>query len=355
MASGQQAGAVNAAGMNLAEVSAAAAAFELPAPVVSVSLLGSGHIHQTYRVHTPAGDGVLQRLNEQVFPDLEAITENMRRIEAHFVSGGGLARAALRLRPTLAGGFLHRDALGQAWRMLDFIPGTISHDIAPSLKHIEQAARAFGEFQRALDTLPGPPLKETLPGFHDTEQRFLHFQVALAKDAAGRLQGCREEVEVLLAQRHLAGALQARNLPRRTVHNDTKLNNLLFLASTGERWGVIDWDTVMPGLVAHDYGDMVRTMGSEVAEDERDLSRVRLMPERLKAIRRGYLSAVEDWLTPAELDSLSLGAETILFEQAVRFLADHLAGDLYYPCHRPDHNLDRARVQLGLLQSWQQR
>jgi hypothetical protein len=34
----------------------------------------------------------------------------------------------------------------------------------------------------------------------------------------------------------------------------------------------------------------------------------------------------------------------------VRFLADHLAGDVYFRIHRPAHNLDRARAQLRLFE-----
>ena len=235
--------------------------------------------------------------------------------------------------------------------MMNFIQDAVSFDIAPSLQHIENAAQAFGDFQRRLATLPGPLLKETLPGFHDTRSRFARLQKVISADPVGRVAGSAAEIEQVLAHRQLAEALQSLNLPLRTVHNDTKLNNLLFATGTSQPVCVIDWDTVMPGLVAHDFGDMVRTMASDVAEDESDLSRVFLLPDRLAAIARGYFSATQDWLTPAEFETLPLGAQTILFEQAVRFLTDHLEGDLYYPVAYAGHNLTRCRVQLVLLDS----
>jgi hypothetical protein len=34
----------------------------------------------------------------------------------------------------------------------------------------------------------------------------------------------------------------------------------------------------------------------------------------------------------------------------VRFCTDHLDGDVYFRVHRPDHNLQRARVQLRLAE-----
>lgn len=327
---------------------AACAAFDLPAPATGLACHGSGHIHQTYRVNTAAGDFLLQRLNSRVFPDLDAIADNTARIAAHLAGQTG---DRLTPRATRRGGLLHRDAGGHVWRVFDFLNGTRSFDVAPNLAVIEAAARAFGDFQKRLANLPAPPLRETLPGFHDTRQRFARLEHAAAADPAGRRAGCAAELEALLRRRPLASALQELALPVRTVHNDTKLNNLLFDAASGEPRCVIDWDTTMPGLAAHDFGDMVRTMAGDCAEDEADSARVAIVPERLAAILRGYLAAVSDWLTPAELASLDLGARTLLFEQACRFLTDHLEGDVYYPVHRPDHNLVRARVQLALLDS----
>lgn len=329
----------------------AASGFDLPAPPLEAARHGGGHIHQTFLVRTRAGDFLLQRLNERVFPDLDAVMENLQRVAAHLSTSAPSPRHTLRLRRARSGDALLRTGDGAAWRMLDFIPGAVSHDVAPDLDHIRAAACAFGEFQRRLDSLPGPPLKDTLPGFHDTRRRFERFEQVLTADVRDRAATCREEAASLLARRALAPALQELRLPVRTVHNDTKLNNLLFDASTGEALCVIDWDTTMPGLAAHDFGDMARTMASDTAEDEPDTSRARLLPERLAAIREGYLSAVEGWLSPAETRTLDLGARTLLFEQALRFLTDHLEGDVYYPVSRPDHNLIRARVQLALLDS----
>ena len=327
---------------------AACAAFDLPAPVIVIIRHGSGHIHRTYRVSTVAGDFLLQRLNNRVFPDLDAIADNTARIAAHLAGQPG---DRLTPRPTRRGGLLHRDTEGHAWRVFDFLNGTVSFDVAPNLATIEAAAQAFGDFQKRLANLPAPPLRATLPGFHDTRRRFAFLEQAAAADPTGRRAGCAPELAALLQRRPLASALQELALPVRTVHNDTKLNNLLFDAASGEPRCVIDWDTTMPGLAAHDFGDMVRTMAGDCAEDEPDHTRVAIVPERLAAIRRGYLAAVSEWLTPAEIRSLDLGARTLLFEQACRFLTDHLEGDVYYPVHHADHNLVRARVQLALLDS----
>jgi hypothetical protein len=140
-------------------------------------------------------------------------------------------------------------------------------------------------------------------------------------------------------------------LPERVTHNDTKLNNVMLDDETGEGICVIDLDTVMPGFAAYDFGDMVRTMTCPAAEDERDLSRVEMRFALFEAVLRGYLSGAGNFLTVGERESLIAGAKVIVFEQGIRFLADHLAGDTYYKVSRAGQNLDRCRTQFKLLES----
>lgn len=56
-------------------------------------------------------------------------------------------------------------------------------------------------------------------------------------------------------------------LPLRVTHNDTKINNVLFDPDTDDALVVIDLDTVMPGLVGHDFGDAIRFAANYVEED----------------------------------------------------------------------------------------
>ena len=107
----------------------------------------------------------------------------------------------------------------------------------------------------------------------------------------------------------------------------------------------------MPGLVADDFGDLVRTSSSFAREDERNLSKVVVELPIFEALVIGYLSASGSFLTDSEVDSLIVGSKLMTYEQALRFLADHLAGDTYFRIHREAHNLDRARVQIALLDS----
>ena len=143
-------------------------------------------------------------------------------------------------------------------------------------------------------------------------------------------------------------------LPERVTHNDTKFNNVMLDDATGEGICVIDLDTVMPGLAAYDFGDMVRTTTSPVKEDERDLSKVTMQFPMFEALLRGYLSSAGEFLTPAEKKFLPFGGKLITFTIGLRFLTDFLAGDTYFKVHREGHNLDRCRTQFKLVASIEQ-
>lgn len=114
---------------------------------------------------------------------------------------------------------------------------------------------------------------------------------------------------------------------------------------------MIDLDTVMPGLVLHDFGDMVRTTTSPAAEDERDLSQVRMQFEMFAALARGYLEAAGVFLTRAEKQWLAFSGKLITLEVGIRFLTDYLNGDSYFKVHRHGQNLDRCRTQFKLVES----
>lgn len=321
--------------------------------------LAGGHIHDTYRVAVDAGgerkDFLLQRINTHVFPRVTELMENVARVSAHMaacVAGEpDAARRALRLVETRDGDIVHRDEDGNCWRMFAFIERAHTPESAETPEQALRMARAFGEFQRQLSTLPGPRLHETIPGFHDTPRRFAALQQAIAADVAGRAAEVKAEIDYALAREALAGLIVDAHLPERVAHHDAKPNNVLMDDTTGEALCVIDLDTTMPGLAVYDFGDMVRAATSPTAEDERDLSRVEMRMELFEALARGYLSAAGEFLTGAEKEHLVTAGKVITFENGLRFLADYLAGDTYYKVHRAGQNLDRCRTQFKLVES----
>jgi len=334
--------------------------FALDGECVEVSALKRGHIHDTWVAtwRTPAGPRrvVHQQVNTRVFRDPDGLMRNWVRVTGHVRAA--LARAGVRDLerrclagvPARSGAPAHTEPDGAVWRAFDFIEGTRTVDVPESPAQAEAAARAFGTFAAQLADLPPDALAEPIPRFHDLAHRVAAFEAAAAADAHERAKGAAETIEWA---RRLAGEVEralaaAASLPRRVVHNDCKLNNVLFDEQTGEALCVIDLDTVMPGSVLADFGDLVRTAACPAPEDEPALARVAVDARLYAALARGYLAGTGGLLERVEIALLPLAGPLIAVETGVRFLADHLAGDVYFRIHRPGHNLDRARVQLRL-------
>ena len=340
-------------------VAAVARRFTFAGEFVRAEPWGSGHIQESYCVVCSAKGTsqryLLQRINRAIFHDVPALMENIRRVTEHLadrVKGQPEAeRRVLHLVPTHTGQLWHEEHGGECWRGYRMIVRTRSFETVGSPEQAFAAARAFGEFQAQLADLPPPRLAETIPDFHNTPKRLAALEQAIRDNVARRATDAHAEVEFALSRRQLAGVLVTAGLPERIVHNDTKLNNVLFDEVDGRALCVIDLDTVMPGLAPCDFGDMVRTATCSAAEDERDLAKVTMQLPLFEALLHGYVSAAGGFLTAAEKSLLGAAGKVITYEQGVRFLTDHLAGARYYRVQRMGHNLDRCRAQFALLAS----
>ena len=195
-------------------------------------------------------------------------------------------------------------------------------------------------------------LVETIPGFHNTRQRYENFLASVQADKAGRAAQVREEIEFLLSVQDMACRLtdlqMEGKLPLRVTHNDTKINNVLFHPEDNSAMIVIDLDTVMPGLMGHDFGDAIRFAANFVEEDCRDYDKVGVNMDVFRAFAEGFLSMTAKTMTETEVDTLALSCFVLTAELATRFLADYLDGDLYFKINAPDHNLVRTRCQIAL-------
>ena len=345
------------------ELEAVHHAFALPGCLADVRPHGSGHINDTYVLESETSAGpvrhVVQRINTEVFKDPLALMENVRRVTEHIRGkiserpDTGRRREALSVILTRDGCPCYIDAEGSAWRIYAFIQGTRAFDAVRDARQAREAGRTFGEFQEMLTDLPPPRLRDTIAGFHDTPARFEVLRDASAADPLGRAAGARPELDFALEREALGeaitGPLASGRLPERVTHNDTKINNVLFDLATGDAVCAIDLDTVMPGAVAWDFGDLIRTSTCAAPEDERDLSRIEVRLDLYEAIATGYVEATRGFLTSAELESLPSGGQVITFELGMRFLTDYLMGDRYFKTSREGHNLDRARAQFRLL------
>jgi len=326
---------------------------------------GNGHINDTFvAAVSQAGTRVryiFQRINHRIFQDPEALMENIHRVtdEAQRKLSQSkvpdASRRSLRVIPARDGKPFHRDAEGRYWRCYPFIEGAKTYDIIQNERQAYQAACAFGEFQSLVARLPGARLHETIANFHHTRSRFNCLKEVISTNPKQRLAGVGPEWNFIREREALVDALldlhAAGEIPERVTHNDTKLNNVMIDDTTEMGVCVIDLDTVMPGLALYDFGDMVRTATSPALEDETDLSKVRMQMPMFEALVRGYLSAAKPFLNDAEVAHLAFSGKLIALETGIRFLTDHLEGDVYFKIKREGHNLDRCRTQLALVRS----
>ncbi len=326
---------------------------------------GAGHINDTYEVRFSQGGVpiryILQRINHHIFKRPDLVMDNIARVTEHIsrklhdTGEKETDRKVLTLIPCRTGGISHEDAVGNHWRGYVFIEGATAHNHVDDPQLAREAARAFGEFQAHLADLPGGRLADTIPDFHHSRRRYDDLMRAAREDRKGRatevsgpLDFCRKReslVDVLLELQR-----QSR-LPERVTHNDTKLNNVMIDDKDGRGLCIMDLDTVMPGLVLYDFGDLVRTTAISCAEDEQEVSRVSMRLPIFESLVEGYLAGANGFLTDIEIEYLAFSSRLITLEVAMRFLTDYLEGDHYFKIHRPEHNLDRFRVQAALLES----
>ena len=353
---------LRAAGSEQAIIREVLSAYALPGTLTEAKRYGEGHVNDTYCVTVRTEEGslryMLQRISREAFPHPEELMRNFVAVTAFLrrkilAAGGDPDRETLSLVRTRDGKDFYIDSQGNVWRLVPFVEGTVClQEATPAL--FEASARAFGHFQLLLSDYPADTLFETIPHFHDTEDRLAKFRLALEQDRFGRAASVPAEIR-FIRQREAdcsvaMDALRRGVLPLRVTHNDTKLNNILFDTESGEGVCVIDLDTTMPGLSIFDFGDSVRFGANHCREDEKDLSRVSLDLDLFERYTRGFLEGTAGCLTKAELDYLPWGARIITLELGIRFLTDYLEGDRYFRTAYPGHNLDRCRTQFRLLQ-----
>ena len=333
---------------------------------VQVARFGPGLINESYRVVGAGPDGMgsylLQRLNPRVFPDSDAVMANIKAVTAHL--GSGVARdseadhrrVVLELMPSPGGALAFVAPDGARWRLFRFIEGTVTLDRVTRPREAFEVARAFGRFHALLADYDGPPLATTIPGFHDTPARLAALERSIGRDAAGRVASVGEEIAFVRARapmvEWLETAARQGRVPRRIAHHDAKASNVLLDAVTGEGLAVVDLDTVMPGLLLYDVGDLIRSVTCSTAEDAPDSAAVAVRRDLFTALVEGFFAGLGPVrLAPAEYELFVASGLVITFEQGIRFLSDFLDGDTYYRTVRPGQNLDRARVQFALVRS----
>ena len=338
-------------------------AFRIPGPFFSYEEIKVGNVNHTYKVNYIRDDGtgmariksyLVHRVNTYAFQHPIELMQNIDRVTQHIRTKHPESQS------------LHFHHLGSGenylmdddgfWRLSNYVP-SITFDTCDDLNVVRSAGQAFGEFQMMLADFDASQLFYTIPDFHDTRKRYAKLKADMEADPCGRVAEVRQELEWLLSVEdeacRLTDLFNAGKLPLRVTHNDTKINNVLFDEQTHQALVVIDLDTVMPGLVGHDFGDAIRFASNFVEEDCKDADKAGVNLNIYWAFAEGFLKETAATLTENEVDTLGISCFSLACELATRFLDDYITGDKYFKIKYPDHNLVRTRCQIALAKDMQ--
>jgi Ser/Thr protein kinase RdoA (MazF antagonist) len=321
---------------------------------------GNGHINSTFLVQTKettTPSYIMQKINHHVFPNPDQLQENFLKISQHltnlkhFLPDHKDHLKYLIYYPTKTRKSLYVDAHGDYWRIFNYIEGAESYDLVKNANQAYQAGKIIGHFQKSLVNFPVSELHDIIPHFHDLEWRLANFDEEFLRNSLDRNKSAELEINYVQEMRekllkiHFAG--KSGDIPFRVTHNDTKFNNIL-LNENDQAVSLIDLDTVMKGMVHFDFGDAIRSITNNAAEDIEDLSRVKINLPYLEAFIHGYFEEAKEFLTQKETRLLSEAPAMMAFMLGVRFLTDYLDGDHYFAIHDQMQNLRRVKVQFSL-------
>ncbi len=336
--------------------------FDISGKYVSCEEISTGNVNSTYGVEFLDGGEkkkyVLQKISKAAFKNPPQVMDNIVRVTEHIrkkISGGAEAEDKGVLHAFLAkadGKPYIIDDYDEYWRCYLFIKNSVTYDACDSLKRAKDIGWAFGRFQKYLQDFNAESLYTTIPDFHNTINRYEILRAAIRLDPKNRVRKVKQQIEDLFALEEKACLLQKYldegKIPYRVTHNDTKANNVCFEKDTGKVLAVLDLDTVMPGAIAHDFGDAIRFMANTLLEDDPHYEEVSLDLDKYRAFAQGFIGQVKDVLTPMEKETMALGVLAMTTELAVRFLTDYLLGCPYFKIKYPGHNVDRTNNQLAL-------
>ncbi len=322
---------------------------------VEYTVLSIGNINESYIVNDTKNSQkyILQLINSQIFPNLDLLMENAQIIFEQIVKSTklntGKALIPIKFISTTEGNSYYKSLDNMNWRMMEYIPHQIINESELNVDIASEAAMILGRFHTMTKDINPEKMNVIIPNFHHTDYYFN--KLILKKDLiSDRRETTKDIYNRILEYKYLIDQyLHVKpKLPKRVVHNDPKLSNILF-DDNHQAISIIDWDTIMSGYLCADFGDAIRSFCNTAEESESDLSKVKFRYNIYKAYTNSYIDAVEDIITPIEKDSLPLFAMLITYEQTIRFYDDYLDEDTYYKVDSPIHNLVRTKVQLKLL------
>lgn len=322
--------------------------------------LQGGLINKTYLIHTYSKKKyILQQINTSVFKDVAKLMDNLQLISLHLnekivENDRDSQLKSFLYYPVISTGkyyFKHTD--NSFWRLSDYIENQSIEGVKLTKNTATESGRLFGLFIRLLSDIDLEKINYIIPDFHNTERYYKLLETAIKKDPFNRLKNSQSSLKRIQKQKWLLEIFleikKDKTIPLRLTHNDTKATNILF-DKTEKAIAIIDLDTCMPGYLMSDFGDAIRSLCNTGKEDAQELATISFDMDLFKTYTEGFLATTNPFILKVEKDNLAVFSLLITYEQAIRFYSDYLNGDLYYQTEYKEHNLQRTKVQLKLLE-----
>ena len=335
--------------------------FDIRGDIKELNSINNGIINTTYVVKTDDKGNInkylLQKINTSIFTEPFKLMKNIENVTKYISLNDSESKDTINVIKSKNGlplyvtsdPFSHKEY----YRVYNYIDNTISYNKSEKTEIVYNTGKAFGHFCKVLRDFPINDLEETIKDFHDTKKRYDKLIETYKLNPVNRNNRAFKQISEIISREEecsvLVNLLEDNKIPYRVTHNDTKVNNVLMDSVTKEPVAVIDLDTVMKGSGLYDYGDGVRSAASNALEDETNLDNVYINMDMFKVYTDGYLSEMAPYLNEEEILNMANSIKIITLELAIRFLDDYLSGDTYFKTNYDDHNLDRCKNQLKLV------
>ena len=319
--------------------------FGLKESIVTIKKVESGLINSTFVLNSSNNSYILQAINTNIFPNYEKGLENILTV------GNWLKRKNYPYSFPLPIKGRYLKVENEVWRLMPYVKNSISYNQVHSLDHVKSAANCLGEFYHLLSDFNAENLTITLPSFHNGNWITKKFEEVVFNGEKERLLAVKALINEIEKELPILNKWDevCNSIPKRVIHYDTKINNFLFDKTTDEILALIDLDTIMPGCVLSDIGDMIRTYSNPLGEESKEIEKVICNMEIINTIIQAFTNKAA--LQKEEKENLFFGGMAITLMQSVRFLTDYLNGDGYYKTSYKDQNLVRAKNQWALYKS----
>lgn len=325
-------------------------------------MISKGHINTTYIIYFDYGNKVkrylLQQINTSVFKNPQELMKNIEQVTSfakNVLKSYGVSNYKnkfVRIYKTSTNNTYVKTSLNNYYRIYHFIEGGVSYDESKSHEILYNAGKTIGYFQNLLAHFDVNNLYETIPFFHDTTYRYQTFLKKLSKANKSLIESAINEISFFNDNKYIANIIMdlinKKQMPLKVTHNDTKLNNIMFDYQTNDGLCLVDLDTIMPGCICFDFGDLIRSSCNLGKEDSTNLDDVIFNIDGFISVAKGYLESVVTTISQIELYNLTNGAIIMSYECGLRFLTDYLDGNHYFKVNYPTHNLIRCKTQIKM-------